>query len=182
MRRKIIGGNSAQSRYLRRYRRTVIVRRCHILIVSFLPTECKRKGVIAMRARILFVAALLVVLSGLASAQRAAAPKYDLTSEIKFKGVVQEIREAAPAPFAGTNLLVKTDTSTMTVYVGPTEFLKDMDTSFKTGDHVEVVGAKTENGTEQVVLAREITCGTNDVTLRDDKGIPVWTGWKMPRK
>ena len=38
--------------------------------------------------------------------------------------------------------MVKTDTGTVLVQVAPAEFLKEMDTSFKKGDQIEVVGAK----------------------------------------
>ena len=38
--------------------------------------------------------------------------------------------------------MVKTDTGTVLVQVAPADFLKEIDTSFKKGDQVEVVGAK----------------------------------------
>jgi hypothetical protein len=64
------------------------------------------------------------------------------------------------------------------VRVAPADFLKEMDTSFKKGDQVLVVGCKTTDNGQEQVLAREITVGTNTTTLRDDKGTPVWAGWK----
>jgi hypothetical protein len=73
---------------------------------------------------------------------------------------------------------VKTDTKTVLVRVGPTDFLKEIDTSFKKGDEVSVVGAKAPDATGEEILAREITDGNNTATLRDDKGIPIWAGWK----
>ena len=104
-------------------------------------------------------------------------PKYDVANEVKIKGVVEEIREV-PGEFEGTHLVVKTDTGTMLVHVAPADFLKDIDSSFKVGDEVLVIGAKAPDATEPEILAREITVGTNTTTLRDDKGIPVWAGWK----
>ena len=64
------------------------------------------------------------------------------------------------------------------VYVGPGDFLKEIEVSFNKGDQVDVVGAKAPNTAEEKILAREITVGSNTFTLRDDKGIPVWSGWK----
>jgi len=104
-------------------------------------------------------------------------PKYDVASEVKIKGVVDDVREV-PGDFEGTELVVKTDTNTVIVHLAPADFLKDMDTSFKKGDTVLVIGAKAPNGGDTEILAREITVGTNTTTLRDDKGVPVWTGWK----
>jgi hypothetical protein len=108
-------------------------------------------------------------------------PKYDVKNEVKFKGVVQEVREV-PGPFEGTQLVVKTETKTILVHVGPSDFLKEMDTSFKVGDQVEVVGCKAPDTAGDEILAREITVGQNTATLRDDKGVPVWVGWKPSSK
>ncbi len=108
-------------------------------------------------------------------------PKYDVKNEVKVKGAVQEVREV-PGPFEGTQLVVKTETKTILVHVAPSGFLKEMDTSFKVGDQVEVIGCKAPNATEEEILVREITVGQNTTTLRDDKGVPVWTGWKPSAK
>ncbi len=104
-------------------------------------------------------------------------PKYDIANEVKVKGVVDEVRQV-PGDYEGTLLVVKTDTGQVLVHVAPADFLKEMDTSFKKGDEVQITGAKAPNATETEILAREITVGTNTTTLRDDKGIPVWAGWK----
>jgi len=108
-------------------------------------------------------------------------PKYDVKNEVKIKGVVEEIREI-PGQFEGTLLVVKTDSKTVMVRVAPAAFLKEIDTSFNKGDQVEVVGCKAPDATEEEVLAREITVGQNTTTLRDDKGVPIWAGWKPSAK
>ncbi len=121
-------------------------------------------------------ALLLAVSSGLAQKVKDTGPKYDVANEIKIKGVVAEIREL-PGTYEGIYLVVKTDTGTALVRVAPASFLKEMDTSFAVGNQVQVTGAKAINVPEEQILAREIIVGTNTVTLRDDKGIPVWAGW-----
>src|SRR5271169_1139489 len=122
-----------------------------------------------------------LLLSAAAAQTSKTGPKYDVKNEVKVKGAVQEIRDV-PGPFEGTQLVVKTETKTVLVHVAPSDFLKEMDTSFKVGDQVEVVGCKAPNATEEEILAREITVGQNTTTLRDDKGIPVWAGWKPSGK
>jgi DNA/RNA endonuclease YhcR with UshA esterase domain len=131
-------------------------------------------------SKVLGTAALLIVATQtILAAQKIAntGPKYDVANEVKIKGVVEDIREV-PGNFEGTHLVVKTDTGTVLVHVAPADFLKEMDTSFKKGDEVTVTGAKAPDAAEPEILAREITVGTNTTTLRDDKGIPVWAGWK----
>jgi len=122
---------------------------------------------------------LWVATTAAAATQKSAntGPKYDAANEVKIKGVVDDIREV-PGDYEGTHLVVKTDTGTVLVHVAPADFLKEIDTSFKKGDEVQVVGCKAPDATENEILAREITVGTNTTTLRDDKGIPVWAGWK----
>lgn len=121
-------------------------------------------------------ALLLAVSSGLAQRVRDTGPKYDVANEVKIKGVVAEIREV-PGAYEGIYLVVKTDTSTVLVRVAPAAFLREMDTTLAVGNQVQVTGAKALGVAEEQILAREIILGTNTVTLRDDKGIPVWAGW-----
>jgi hypothetical protein len=108
-------------------------------------------------------------------------PKYDAANQVKIKGVIQDVKDS-PGELSGTHLTVKTDAGTVVVYVGPAEFLKDIDTSFKVGDQVEVLGAKNTGPSGEEVLAKEVTVGSNTTTLRDDNGVPVWSGWKSSKK
>lgn len=132
--------------------------------------------------KLLLVTALMCLALPLALGQGAAkaGPKYDVASEVKLKGVIDDIRNVS-GNLGGISLAVKTDINTILVYVGPGDFLKEIEVSFNKGDQVNVTGCKASNGADEVLLAREITVGTNTFTLRDDNGIPIWTGWK-PRK
>jgi hypothetical protein len=134
-------------------------------------------------SKILIVAAVSGLLLSPACAQTASknGPKYDVKNEVKVKGVIEEIREV-PGPFEGTHLLVKTESKTVLVHVAPADFLKEIDTSFSKGEEVQVVGCKAPDASEEEILAREITVGQNTTTLRDDKGVPVWAGWKPSGK
>jgi hypothetical protein len=130
-------------------------------------------------AKVLFLAAVVALISSAALGQRASktGPKYDTANEVKIKGVIEEVREV-PGEFEGVHLVVKTETKTVLVHVAPGEFLKEIDISFNKADQVEVVGAKASDAPEEEILAREITDGSNTTTLRDNKGIPIWAGWK----
>ena len=107
-------------------------------------------------------------------------PAYDIANQVKIQGIVESIQEV-PGEFEGVHLLVKTDKGSVLVQVAPADFLKEIGTSFNVGDQVQVVGAKALNSTEEQVLAREITVGSSTITLRDDKGVPVWAGWNPSR-
>jgi hypothetical protein len=133
--------------------------------------------------QILLAVAVLFAYVPLGLAQKAAntGPKYDLANQVKIKGVIDDMHET-PGAFEGTHLIVKTDTGTVLVQLAPADFLKEIDTSLKKGDQIDVVGAKNMGTEGEEILAREITIGNNTTTLRDDNGIPVWVGWKAPKK
>ncbi len=139
-------------------------------------------------SRITFISGILglVCMAGVAfasSSQKTVStgPKYDGAQQVKIKGVIEEVRET-PGEFEGTHLVVKTDTGTVLVHVAPAEFLKEMETSFNKGDQIVVVGAKNTGTEGDEILAKEITVGNNTTTLRDEGGVPVWAGWKAPKK
>lgn len=135
-------------------------------------------------SKVLFLGAAAALLASATWAQAAhnMGPKYDVTKETKIKGVVEEFREV-PGEQGTLHLVVKTESQTVLVHVGPSDFLKEIDTSFNKGDQVAVIGAVLPGtSAEEEILAREITDGQNTSTLRDDKGVPVWAGWKPAKK
>lgn len=102
--------------------------------------------------------------------------KYDKTSEVKIKGSVEEVKQAA-SPEKDTHLMIRTDKGLSEVCLCPAKFLSALDMNFQKGDELEVTGAKAkEGGAEaEVILAREIVKGENTLVLRDKDGSPVWT-------
>ena len=122
------------------------------------------------------VAALLCTISLLAQkAQEPRVPKYDLHTEAKMKGTVEEVR----LPPKGSEkeiayLLVKVGTDILDVYLCPKSFLDDMGTSFSKGDEIVLTGSKVKQGDADLILAREVVKGTDTLVLRDAKGNPVW--------
>lgn len=135
--------------------------------------------------RALFVIATILILSVALCAQKTGAQtvgqKYDLTTETKLKGVVDEVK-VVPGPAEGVHLMVKSGTETVFVHVAPEAFLKDMEFSFDKGDEIELVGSKIKVDDKDEILAREITKKGNQLTLRDKKGMPIWSVWDPGKK
>ncbi len=136
---------------------------------------------LASKATLITTVAGFLMLAAWAQTASKTGPKYDVKNEVKVKGVIEETREVS-GQFEGTLLVVKTDSKTVMVRVAPAAFLKEIDTSFNKGDQIEVVGCKAPDATEDEILAREITVGQNTTTLRDNKGVPIWAGWKPSGK
>jgi hypothetical protein len=104
-------------------------------------------------------------------------PKYDLQTETKMKGTIQEVKLPAKAsPQEIAHLTVKSGTDTaVDVYLCPASFLDDMGVSFTKGDEISLTGSKIKQDDADLILAREVVKGTDTLVLRDDKGKPVWT-------
>lgn len=103
------------------------------------------------------------------------APKYDLQTETKVKGTVDEVK----LPPKGSekeiaHLLVKDGTNSIDVYLCPKTFLDDMGMSFTKGDEITLTGSKVKQGDADLFLVREIVKGNDTFVLRDPKGGPVW--------
>jgi hypothetical protein len=98
-------------------------------------------------------------------------PMYNVASEAAFSGPVQEVQQ-----FTGTRLIVKTDSGSIQVHVGPNTYISSQQFSFAQGDQIEVVGSKVNmNGTD-VILAREIRNEGKTLVLRNAQGVPNWAG------
>lgn len=99
-------------------------------------------------------------------------PAYDTNSEATFKGTVADVKPGRSALHGllfrihtlglgqmgvqEKQLLLKTDTGTVEIQLGPTAFLTEKKEEIRKGDTLEVTGSRVTIGESQVVLAREI--------------------------
>lgn len=126
--------------------------------------------------RTIFLAGLAVACAALSSAQ--AGPKYDLSTESKFKGTIEDLK----LPPKGSekeiaHLTIKNGDDILDIYLCPKSFMDDMGVSFAKGDEIAFTGSKVKAGEAEMVLAREVVKGTDTLVLRDAKGNPVWS-WR----
>ena len=130
---------------------------------------------ISLAIALLCILSLCTVPLDAQKGQEANRPKYDIHTEAKMKGAVEEMK----LPPKGSekevvHLLVKTETDTVDVYLCPKAFLDDMGVSFGKGDEISLTGSKVKQGDADLVLAREVLKGTDTLVLRDEKGNPIW--------
>jgi len=127
--------------------------------------------------KIFFAVLFVLVLASAANAQTG--PKYDVATEAKFKGTIDDLK----LPPKGSekeiaHLLIKMGNDTMDIYLCPKSFMDDMGVSFAKGDQIAFTGSKVKQGETEMILAREVVKGTDTLVLRDDKGNPVWNWHK----
>jgi hypothetical protein len=104
-------------------------------------------------------------------------PRYDPKNETTISGTVDDIQTyAGRRRGTGTHLILKTDSGTSDVHVGPTAYIEKQQFSFSKGDHIEVLGSQVKVGSKEVFLAREITKEGKKLVLRDPSGVPAWSG------
>jgi len=121
-----------------------------------------------------------LMLTAIAVAQKTASsepvPKYDVSQEAKFKGVVDEVKDRT-CPISGgmgSHLMVKIDNKIYEVHVAPVKFVKSYEVAFEKGDELEITGMKTTFQGVDAILPREIKRGNDDFLFRDEKGKPIW--------
>ena len=97
-------------------------------------------------------------------------PKYDLHTETKTRGVVDEVNLlplGARKDF--TELIIKSGDDKVHIYVCPKPFQEELGISFSKGDEIAVTGSKVKQEASDVILDRELVKGTETFLFRDDK-------------
>ncbi|MCX5828565.1 MAG: DNA-binding protein [Deltaproteobacteria bacterium] len=97
-----------------------------------------------------------------------------------FSGEVIGLEQTVPMKRMnqGIALVVKTETETVTIHLGPSWYMERLDAKIVKGDKVEVKGVRTTLAGKSVVLAAEVKKGDSVLVLRDASGVPVWAGWR----
>jgi hypothetical protein len=105
---------------------------------------------------------------------------YDPKTMETIKGTVVSVDRIAPMKGmnAGLHLAVKADTETISVHLGPSWYLENQDVKIQRGDAVEVKGSRVTIAGKPALIAAEVKKGDATLRLRDEAGIPVWTGWR----
>jgi hypothetical protein len=102
-------------------------------------------------------------------------PKYDLQTEAKTDGVIDEVNQLSVGTRKDfTELIVKNGADKLHIYVCPKPFQDEIGVSFAKGDRIAVTGSKVKQEASEVILAREMVKGTDTLMFRDNKGNPVW--------
>lgn len=140
-----------------------------------------------------FLAAVMVILSSSAfaapqmwrgsdgwGAQSRYGRLYNPATVETFTGTVEAVERMTPmrGMGAGIHLKVKSDKETATVHLGPSWYIERQDTKILKGDVVEVKGSRVTVAGKPVIIAAEVKKGDETLRLRDDSGVPAWSGWR----
>jgi hypothetical protein len=115
-------------------------------------------------------------------------PFYNTGTEVTMNGTVDEVQQITgasgqtwkcPRGWSGTHLMLKTDSGTLPVHVGPSAYLASKNFSIAKGDKLTIVGSKVQYQGADFLIAKEITRGNEVLTLRNSAGFPLWSGFRM---
>jgi hypothetical protein len=117
-------------------------------------------------------------------------PMYDTATESTFTGTVQSVEEvtgqgrmgggmSGMSGMSGTHIVLKTDSGTLPVHLGPSSYLAEKNIRLEEGDEIEVVGSRARMGSDEFVIARQVKRGDDEWTFRDQSGRPLWRMGRM---
>jgi hypothetical protein len=95
-------------------------------------------------------------------------------------GEVVKIEQLTPMKVMsyGVHLVVKTQKETVDVHLGPAWYIENQDVKITAGDKIEIKGSRITFQGKPVIIATEVKKGEEILKLRDEKGFPVWAGWR----
>ncbi len=103
---------------------------------------------------------------------------YDPTQAESVRGQVIAVKdfESRNGKMTGVGLELQTDSEPLLVYLGPHIYVDLQNVRINEGDSVEVVGVRILLDGRPALLAGQVRKGDEVLRLRDDKGVPLWTG------
>jgi hypothetical protein len=79
---------------------------------------------------------------------------------------------------SGVHLMVKTDKETISVHLGPAWYVQRQDIKIVPGNKIEITGSRIIFQGKPAIIAAEAKKGDEILKLRDENGLPVWSGWR----
>ena len=109
---------------------------------------------------------------------------YDSKTVETFSGEVISVEQVTPfrGMCNGVHLIVKRDKETVSVHLGPFWYIENQGIHIKPGDQVEITGSRVTIEGNPAVIAANVKIGDDTLKLRDENGIPAWSGWRRGRR
>lgn len=106
---------------------------------------------------------------------------YDVRTVRTVAGELQDVERVSGRGAAeGVHVTILTGTALTPVYVGPSWFLEERGLHLAKGDEVVIVGSLVDVGGTSTLIAAEVRKGDQVVSLRDEAGVPRWSGRRAP--
>ena len=102
------------------------------------------------------------------------------TARAPWNSPVLRIDQIAPMKGMrkGIHLLFKTEKETVSVHLGPSWYIENQDVKILPNDTLEIKGSRITFQGKPALIAAEVKKGAEILKLRDENGIPLWSGWR----
>lgn len=141
-----------------------------------------RRIVLTLSLLLLLGASAPLALGQRGMGQGPSAGPYDPATEVTLHGTVADVTtQTGRRRAAGVHVTLRTGSGLVDVRLGPARYLDEKGLSLAEGDEVTVVGSKVTVAGTEAVIARQVTKGGVTTTLRDERGIPLWSRGRGPR-
>lgn len=105
---------------------------------------------------------------------------YNTKTVETIPGVVVSVDKITPMKGMshGVHMILKTNKETLAIHLGPSWYIENQDIKIVPKDKVEVKGSRITFEGKPAIIAAEVKKGNEILKLRDEKGFPVWSGWR----
>ena len=106
---------------------------------------------------------------------------WDASSVTTVAGEVTAVEKYTPGRGGssyGLRLTLKTDKETLPVILGPAWYIEQQHVAVAPKDQVEIKGSRIPIQGQPTIIAAEVKKGDQVLKLRNDQGLPVWSGPK----
>lgn len=105
---------------------------------------------------------------------------YDPDTETTVSGTIADVDEymRPGGRSGGVHLVLDTDEGRVYARLGPKWYIDNLNLDLQKGDKIDVTGSKLQVDEDTVIIVRSLTRGEDTVMLRDEDGVPFWSGWR----
>jgi len=105
---------------------------------------------------------------------------YDPKSVETISGEVIAVEKMTPGAGMsyGVHATLQSEKETISVHFGPGWYIENQDVKIEPNDRIEVKGSRVTFAGKPAIIAAEVKKGDELLKLRDERGFPVWAGWR----
>lgn len=105
---------------------------------------------------------------------------YDPNTVETVSGEVVKVEKFTPlrGMSGGIHVMLKTGPEEISVHLGPAWFFENQEQQIEVKDRLEVTGSRIAFEGKPAIIAREVKKGEDILVLRNEQGIPQWSGWR----
>lgn len=106
--------------------------------------------------------------------------RFDAKTVENVSGEVVAVKKVTPmrGMRKGVHLTLKLENETLPVHLGPAWYMDNQEFEVEKGDKVEVRASRVMFEDTPALIAITVKKGDLTLTLRDEEGFPMWSGWR----